>query len=243
VRRGAIPVAPKEWRREKARQLFQLLITYRDAPLDRDQILEHLWPGEDPESAQRGFKVALSTLLNVLEPERSPGSESAYILRQGSIYGLRPEADLWIDAQEFVDLVRSVENLDLAQAQDSMHLLERAVDLYRGEYLPDARYQTWAAPEREHLMVLFLRAADRLCAAYLEADRPQEALDLADRILGFDNCWERAYRHLMRAYSRLGDHGQVARSYRRCVEILQKEMEVQPAPETQALYRRLLGGG
>jgi ATP/maltotriose-dependent transcriptional regulator MalT/DNA-binding SARP family transcriptional activator len=243
VRRGAIPVGPKEWRREKARQLFQLLITYRDAPLDRDQILEHLWPGEDPESAQRGFKVALSTLLNVLEPERSPGSESAYILRQGSIYGLRPEADLWIDAQEFVDLVRSVENLDLAQAQDSMHLLERAVDLYRGEYLPDARYQTWAAPEREHLMVLFLRAADRLCAAYLEADRPQEALDLADRILGFDNCWERAYRHLMRAYSRLGDHGQVARTYRRCVETLQKEMEVQPAPETQALYRRLLGGG
>ena len=42
VWRGDDPIPDNGWRREKARQLFQLLLTCRNAPLDRDQICEHL---------------------------------------------------------------------------------------------------------------------------------------------------------------------------------------------------------
>jgi tetratricopeptide (TPR) repeat protein len=40
--KGTIPV--RGWQREKARHLFQLLLTYRSTPLDRDRICEYLWP-------------------------------------------------------------------------------------------------------------------------------------------------------------------------------------------------------
>ena len=78
------------WRREKTRHLFQLFLTYRHSHLEREQIFEHLWPDCDPTTSQRNFKVALNTLYNVLEPGRKPGSESAYIIREGSTYYLRP---------------------------------------------------------------------------------------------------------------------------------------------------------
>ena len=52
---GSRPLAHGDWRREKTRQLFQLLVTYRHLPLDREQICEHLWPGIEPESANRNF--------------------------------------------------------------------------------------------------------------------------------------------------------------------------------------------
>ena len=100
------PILANGWRREKSRQLFQLLLTYRTAPLDRDQICEHLWPEADPVTAYRNFKSTLNTLYQVLEPERSPGSESAFILREGSTYGLRPNADIWLDADQFVNAVQ-----------------------------------------------------------------------------------------------------------------------------------------
>ena len=47
VWRGEEAILPNEWRREKSKQLFQLLLTYRHAPLDRDQICEYLWPEAD----------------------------------------------------------------------------------------------------------------------------------------------------------------------------------------------------
>jgi LuxR family transcriptional regulator, maltose regulon positive regulatory protein len=229
----------KNWRREKTRHLFQLLVTFRSDPLEREQIFEHLWPDCDPVTAQRYFKVALNALLNVLEPARRPGSDSAYILREGSAYRIRPEADLWLDADQFVASVQTAEELPAAKNSTIIHHLEKAVGLYQGEYLPDTRYENWVAAEREHLAVLFLRAADRLCDLYLQGDKPEESIDLCYRILVQDNCWERAYRHLMLAYDRLGDNGQIARIYQRCRQTLREELEVSPSAETEALFGRL----
>jgi two-component SAPR family response regulator len=112
--------------------------------------------------------------------------------------------------------------------------------LYRGEYLPDALYETWAAIKREQLSVIFLRGADHLCDLYLKIQKPEEAIKLCQRIFEEDNCWERAYRHLMGAYDQLGDHGQIARTYQRCVQTMQKELGISPSSETELQYKELI---
>jgi len=240
VWRGLDEIPSTGWRREKTRQLFQLLITYRDSPLDKEQIYEHLWPGADPEASQRNFKVVLNTLYNVLEPYREPGSDSAYILREGSVYGLQPAADLWLDSAEFVSCLQRVEAQNDPDPTETIRLLEKSIDLYRGEYLPDARYESWAASEREFIAVRFLQAADRLCELYLSQVKYSETIAICQRILNQDNCWERAYRHMMRAYYHLGDRGQVARTFNRCKNTLRDELDVAPAEETHALYNQLI---
>jgi len=238
--RGSQQIPHNGWRREKTRQLFQILLTYRQSPQNREQLCEHLWPGIDPETSQRNFKVALSTLYNVLEPNREPGSDSAFIVRQGTTYCLRPEADMWIDAAQFSAIIHQAEKFALDEPQQALELIEDALALYAGEYLPDARYETWAAAEREHLSVLYLRAADQYCELSLRNNNIEAAISLCQQILSYDNCWERAYRHLMTAYDQLGDHGQVARTYQRCLDTLKEELDVLPAPETEQLYRRLI---
>ena len=113
--------------------------------------------------------------------------------------------------------------------------------MYQGDYLPEAQYETWVAEEREHLLSLFLESADRLSELYLVQGNGAEMIELCQRILAKDKCWERAYRHLMLAYEQLGDRGQVARVYRRCVQALHEELDVTPSPETHALYEKLTG--
>ncbi|GAB4484404.1 MAG: BTAD domain-containing putative transcriptional regulator [Anaerolineales bacterium] len=232
VWRGSQPVPANGWRREKARQLFQILLNYRHTALDRDQLCEFLWPEADPATAQRNFKSTLNALYQVLEPERDPGADSAFILRDGSTYLLRPGADLWLDAEEFTQRARRAAGSDPNE-------LQSAIALYQGEYLPDALYETWAAEERERLAALFLETADQLVEALLQHARYAEAIELAQRILTQDNCWERAYRHLMLAYHKLGDQGQVGRTYQRCIQVLRQELQVDPSTETQNLYRSL----
>ena len=220
------------WRRESARLLFQIFLTYRQAPLDRDQICEFLWPGAEQPAAHRNFKIALNTLYQVLEPEREPGSESAFIYRDGTTYTLRPHADIWLDVEAFVHLVKQAGKTD-------MGFLQEALNFYRGDYLPDALYESWAAEERERLASIFLESADRLTESYLAREQYAEAIELSQNVLAHDNCWERAYRHLMLAYDCLGDRGQVGRTYQRCVQALREELDITPSPETRALYERL----
>lgn len=239
VWRGQHPIAHGDWRREKTRQLFQLLVTYRHTPLDREQICEHLWPGTEPEAAQRNFKVALNALYGVLEPERKAGEESAFVLREGAVYGLRPGCDIWIDVDHFETLVRRAEQLTKEDPDRAMGIYESALELVDGEFLPDARYMVWPAVEREHIAVLYLQSADKYCELSLKKRSYQKVINECGRILSQDSCWERAYRHLMTAYDGLGDHGQVARTYQRCVETLHTELNVAPSDETNQLFRHL----
>jgi len=74
----------------------------------------------------------------------------------------------------------------------------------------------------------------------VQTARFTEAIDLGQRILAKDNCWERAYRHLMQAFNALGDRGQLARTYQRCQQTLKEELDVLPSQETQDLYRKLI---
>ena len=236
VWRGSESITANGWRREKSRQLFQLLLTHRHSPLDRDQICENLWPEADPITVRRNFKSILNTLYKVLEPEREPGSESAFILREGSTYALRPNADISIDADQFTQAVKQA-----SEAPElSLELLEQAVNRYTGEYLPDTLYETWTAEERERLATMFLETADQFSELLLQNEQYGEVIELCQRILAKDNCWERAYRHMMIAYHQLGDRGQVGRTYQRCTQTLQEELDVTPSVETTSLYQKLI---
>lgn len=232
VWRGSNKIPSNGWRREAARQLFQLFTTYRHAPLDRDQICEFLWPDAELATAHRNFKITLNTLYQVLEPDRDPGSESAFIFRDGTTYALRPNADIWIDAEQFLILTHQTGRAELAP-------LKEAIEIYRGDYLPEALYESWVAEERERLASLFLESADRLTELLIAKEQYADVLELAQRVLSRDKCWERAYRHLMIAYDKLGDRGQVGRTYQRCVQTLKDELDITPSPETQELYEKI----
>jgi LuxR family maltose regulon positive regulatory protein len=242
VRRGAETVAAHEWRRDKARQLFQLLLTRRRRLLERDQIVELLWPGLDAETAERDFKVALSTLYRVLEPALPARAPSAYVLREGTLYGLRPGADLALDAEQFEQSVREGDRLAARGDEGFIERYRAALALYGGDFLQDYPYDEWCSEERERLLGLWLHAADRLAAALAERGRWPEVIDVGQAILARDECWEAAYRLLMLAHARLGNRAQALRTYQRCVERLREELDVPPSAATVGLAEELRVG-
>mgnify|MGYP001465316065 CR=1 FL=1 len=240
VWRGAQEVEAREWQRDKARQLFQLLVARRGRWMQRDEICELLWPQLAPEAAGRDFKVALNALNKALEPGRSADAPAAFVARDGSAYRLRPEADLWLDGAAFAEGVAAgLALLDAGEHARGAAVLAEALALYLGDYLPEALYDDWAAAERERLLALYLRGADRLAAALLAQGRYDEAAELSLGMLARDRCHERAYRLLMLAQARQGNRALALRAYQRCAEALRDELGVEPSPETADLYHRI----
>jgi DNA-binding SARP family transcriptional activator len=168
---------------------------------------------------------------------------SAYVLRNGSLYGLRPGVDLWLDADQFERLVTAGDRLSGPEAEDGLNHYRQALVLYQGEYLQESPYEDWCSEERERLLTLYLRTADRLARALVERQEWEEALEVCRSILARDDCWEQAYRLMMISYSRLDNRAQALRTYRRCVERLQAELEIDPMAATVRLYESILHSG
>jgi LuxR family maltose regulon positive regulatory protein len=235
-------ITATDWGRAKARILLQYLITRRRVLTPKERIAFDLWPELDAQKADRDFKVALNALMTALEPDRRPRAESRFVQRQGAAYGLVSFL-FWVDAEEFTELINSGARSESADPDVAVAKYRAAVDLYQGDYLPDALYEDWASAERERLLTLFLSSASRLAELLLDQQDDQEAISLAEAVLARDRCWEEAYRVLMRAHDRRGNRPLAVRAYERCVAALRDELDLEPMPETQRLYLQVRNAG
>ncbi|MEM9773114.1 MAG: BTAD domain-containing putative transcriptional regulator [Chloroflexota bacterium] len=227
-----------KWSRQSAKELFQLLITERGRLLHREEIMGLLWGDAAEAEASRHFKTAYSALCRELEPNRRRNSPSAYILRDGSSYGIRQPVDLWLDSQQFDHAVSAGEHAtDLA---DKIKWFKSALALFEGEYLADAPYTEWLMQERWRLHNRYLRAAEQLAGLQQTAADWHGLISTADQMLVVDNCWEPAYRFQMVANARLANLTEVLHIYQRCVSTMQSHLGLNPSEATEILKRQLL---
>ncbi len=240
VWRGEREIAKNDWGREKALQLFHLLLARRaQAPLHREQIAEILYPDAKPSTAAASLRVALNALRQALEPERSAESEGQFVQRQGDLILLNPESNLHLDVDEFertINQARQAETRDLAQA---LPLYRRALSLYRGDFLQDALYEDWAREERDHLVDLYLTTASHTAELLARQGVYDEAIHLCRQVLAKDACWEEAYYLLMLCYSQTGNRSLALRTYSRCAKHLRADLGVEPATRTTALFEQI----
>lgn len=227
--RGEHSVLPHDWKREKARQIFQFLVTHAGQWFHREQIADQLWPHLPPDAAERDFKVALNALQAALEPDRPRGAQPFFVIRRENLYGLNPQARVVVDADDF-------ERLSAADAADD---LRHALALYQDDYLPDSLYEDWAFHERQRLKHLYLVAAERLAQQLLREGAYDETVQVCQELLARDNCWEEAYRLLMQVHAAQSNRSLVMEVYEQCTVTLREQLDIEPSAATRELLEAL----
>lgn len=235
---GDAEIKEKDWQRGKAKELFQLLVNKRQQLVSKEEIISVLFRDLDEKTANRDFKVVLNALNTTLEPQRRARTTPFFIQRHGTSYGLNLASGLEIDAVEFESLVRA--GLIESDPQQALSALEKGLELYKGDYLPDRRFEDWSIEERERLQVLFLRGAERLAKCYLERNAYEKAIHWCEKILLSDLCWEEAYRLLMLCHFKLNNRNQAIKCYQKCSTVLERELGVKPMQSTRDLYETML---
>lgn len=239
VWRGFDEVPRKAWQREKSRQLFQYFLTHRGVPLHREEITEQLWGDVSPESAERDFKVALNGLSAVIEPDKPGRGTTLYIQRNGLAYELIAHDMLVVDRDEFLARVQRAQRA--STGEEKRALLKFALGLYRGDYLPDARYDTWSQSERERLRAVFIKAALEYADLCMKERMYVDVIETCEKILDVEPTWEDAYVSLMKAYGGLYNRPMVLQTYKNCKLALEREYGIDVLESTKQVYMELLG--
>ena len=227
--RGDVPIDNHDWQREKAKQLFQLLITFRGKWLQRDQIIDYLWPELPADAAARDFKVALNALSKAIEPNRPKDAQPFFVIRRGNTYRLHPHARIVLDTEYFEAF---------AQSSSQEQWLE-ALDLYEDDYLADSVYEDWATPERERLRRIMLQVTERLGESYLASRDWDKVLDTCQVALHHDEYYEPAFRLMMQAYAGQGNPSAVRELFTKYKVKLQSDLGVEPSGQMNALFEKL----
>jgi len=85
-----------------------------------------------------------------------------------------------------------------------------------------------------------LDGSAKLLSHQLKNNLDEAAIQTALRLLGLDPLQESVHQILMRLYFKNGRRGAALMQYQRCVEVLQRELGVEPEPETKQCYQEIL---
>ena len=216
----------KQPRRQATTELIAYLAMQRRR-VSRDELLEALWPGDDPRRSAARFYQAVSEARKLLTDA---------FQRDHDTYVLDRER-LRIDVDE-LDRIRSQTEDATGDAEGVR--LERALALFRGA--PLARIDAlWAESEQRRLIALQADLFERAGRLRLESDDASGALELAEAAAALDASNERPVQLAIEAEAALGRREAVVERYERLRRNLDDQFGLEPSRDTKTLYRRLLG--
>jgi DNA-binding SARP family transcriptional activator/predicted negative regulator of RcsB-dependent stress response len=234
VYRGSELINDSAWKRRKARSLFKLLLLAPQGQLLKERVLEWLWPDQNPERAANNLHRTLFILRRVLEPELVNAADSHYIFFRDGKLALNLEAIAWTDVLEFDRLIQ----LGRQQPNPLPHY-EAARSLYQGDFLPEDLYEDWASDHRQRYHSAYCVLVRHMAQLYAQTAAYTEAINCWKNLLCLDPTHEESYQELMRLYTQVGQRHQALQLYQQLCQILHRELEVEPAAETTALYQAI----
>jgi DNA-binding SARP family transcriptional activator len=215
----------KQPRRQATAELIAYLAVQR-RPASRDELLEALWPGDDPRRSAGRFYQAVSEARKLLGDAFD---------RDADTYALDRKL-LNIDLD---DLDRLRDEVEATTGEQQHASLERALALFRGQPLTGIE-ALWADAEARRLLTLQSELLERVGRISLEAAQPTRALDAADRASALDPSNERLVQLALEAEAALGRREAVVARYEQLRRDLEERFGLEPARDTKTLYRRLL---
>lgn len=197
------------WQSRKARELLKILVARRGAAIERETVMDLLWPGLAPQQVANRFAVAATTVRRALDP-RATRPSNAYLETQGELVRLRIE-NIDVDAECFLVGVQTA-LADRNSASIRAERLVAALELYKGDALAEDAHALWAERLHREVQSAYFAASHALAETAGEGGDHLTRADVYRRILALDGFDQRAHEGLIDSLALLGAHGQAARA-------------------------------
>lgn len=204
----------------------------------RESLSALLWP--DTEQAK-----AFTNLRHTLwEIQKTFGQE--LLITNRETISLHADSNLWVDVQRFESLL--LEGSTQNDVALRISLLAESVQLYRHHFLTGftlknaPTFSDWSQSKSDEMRLKLMQALTMLADDYCMLGRAEAAIPYARRRVELDRLNESAHRQLMQVYLQAGQHSAALKQYQACEQILRKELNLDPQPETRELYKQIRKG-
>lgn len=222
-------------RTQKLCLLLSYLIRERSRAVPCQELARLIWPNRPADAASlNALKGALHRARGFLD-QLGAGMGRALILSRRGCCQWNPEQPVTLDAEEFSRLCRAGE---AAPAGERLELWMRALELYRGDFLPALSGHPWAAEIAAALHDTYLETALKVLPLLAAEGRNRQAAELSGAAFALDPCREELCRWRMETLLSLERCREAARTYEDFQELLLSRQGVMPSDALRELYRR-----
>ena len=221
-------------KRNSSIRLLQYFITHRQKKMNKEILLEELFPEGSFDAINNQLYVSLSILRKALEPDLKSGIQSRYIVRSDNHY-LFNTNEINLDIEEFSILASSIED---NFSSESVEKLLKAEQLYAGDYFEEYPYETFLEPERDRSRVLFFKILRRLAHYYHTKNNYEKSYEYFEKILMKDPYQEQIYFEYIELLLQQNLSSQANNFASKMVHYLEEEMGINIQDDLYQLFSK-----
>lgn len=230
VYRKQYALKQSDWTYAKAKELLFYLLCHSSRT--KGQIGLALWPDASPSQLRNNFHATLYHLRRAL-------GRSEWITFEHEHYAFNRQLAYWFDIEAFETQLAQVRKIQTQDPTRSIHILEKTLQLYRGDFLEEMLDSEWSLLHQKKLHQMFLDALSTLGQLLFDEKHYGRAATIYQQLISHDNYLESAHRDLMRCYAYQNERSQALRHYQNLAAMLARDLGSSPATETTALFERL----
>jgi LuxR family transcriptional regulator, maltose regulon positive regulatory protein len=211
-----------EWKSSNARAVLFFIVDRKG--LRKEEIALDLWPDFSQAKATSNFQSTLWRLRKAL------GNKDAIIFDQNT-YVINPNIQILYDVDDFLKELELAHGTKVSSSK-KIERLQRAINLYKGEFLPDLS-GSWVDIRREELLRLFLSSLRELGDMFTMTHEYKKAREIYEQILRIDPYQDAIHLAVMQCLVNLGSPAAAKAHYFSYRDFLWKELKAKPQAELE----------
>jgi DNA-binding SARP family transcriptional activator/transcriptional regulator with XRE-family HTH domain len=219
---------------DRQRGVLGLLAMHHGTSVSQSEIIDALWTGRPPQSAQAMVHRYIWRLRKALSPAGQPGRGGSLIATIGRCYRL-DAAPAQLDVAAFRQLAAEARRKEETTPQAAYELCAKALGLWRGEPLTDIDF-LHDHPATAELASVGNDLILRYASLAIRLGDPASALGYLGPRCAADAFNEKAHTLLMKALAADGQPAAALTVYHRLEQRLSRELGVAPGPLVTAAY-------
>lgn len=216
---------------------LQYLCTFHDRSVSQEEIIEVLWDGVEISDPANTLKTLLHRSRSLLEKLGFPNGKEILLYKRG-LYSWSPALEIHMDIYEFDELYAKFSADPLSD--EGIECAYKALELYHGDFLPNAVGSPWAISPRAYYHSRYLQLCYEAANSLWHQEKLDEAISVCRRATTLDPYDESCQLLMMQLFNACGNKQLAVQYYSEVSNLLMDQLGVTPSDEITAFYRELI---
>lgn len=224
-------------RSKKLWVLLEYLITFREKEISQNDLVDLLWPDDEISNPLNTLKTLLHRARASVAELGFSGGKDLVVARRGT-YAWNTSIPLWVDTDQFDAYCRQADAAE--NAETKLELLTKALDLYKGDFLPKSALEPWAVPIGTYYHSQYIKVVHTVLQLLSKSNRYAEAIGICQKAVVIDPYEESFHKELIQALVRTNSPQAAMKHYEYVTELFFDQFGVTPSEELTSIYREIV---
>ncbi|MFP4661303.1 MAG: BTAD domain-containing putative transcriptional regulator [Halanaerobiales bacterium] len=229
-------ISENVWKSKKSLLVLKYLLTKSGTKIAKEFLLDLFWPEEN--SSIHNLHVAIHNIRKTIK--ESFQEDYTFIYYSKGYYWL-DDGICTIDCVLFEELYKKGRKVEKFDKEKALNIYQKAIEIYKDEFLSDDIYEDWTMEVRQHFKDLFVEMIIRTAEVLVEwYNKHGEAICLCKKALKHEPYQQELYEILISSLLKTGKSVEAIKIYLKYKKLMKEEFGLDFTDDCYYLFKDVI---